>query len=338
MAVKKSDSGEWICDIRPNGAKGKRIRKKFATKGEALLYEKYIANEMEDKPWIGEKQDVRRLSDLIDQWYDLYGRTLTDSKRMMSKLRGICAGLGNPIASQITAALFSQYREGRLKGEIPDVNGRLMPVKPRTVNLEQRNLSAVFGTLKKLGHWNYPNPLAGIPTFKVDESMVSFLYANEIKLLLDNLRESNSSSVFIIAKICLATGARWSEAENLEGSQVTPFRITYKNTKSKKVRTVPISKELYEEIPKKRGKLFTPCRKTFERVVNKAGIDLPEGQCTHVLRHTFASHFMMNGGNILVLRDILGHTDIKMTMVYAHFAPSHLEDAVSKNPLASLKI
>ncbi|WP_080090208.1 tyrosine-type recombinase/integrase, partial [Salmonella enterica] len=53
-------------------------------------------------------------------------------------------------------------------------------------------------------------------------------------------------------------------------------------------------------------------------------------------RHTFASHFMMNGGNILVLRDILGHSDIKMTMVYAHFSPEHLEDAVYKNPLNNL--
>lgn len=33
---------------------------------------------------------------------------------------------------------------------------------------------------------------------------------------------------------------------------------------------------------------------------------------------------MMNGGNILVLQRILGHTDIKMTMRYAHFAPTIL--------------
>ncbi|HFS5769187.1 site-specific integrase [Providencia hangzhouensis] len=336
MTVRKIDSGEWLCDIRPNGVNGKRIRKKFATKGEALYYEKYILGEMEDKPWLGEKQDNRRLSDLINQWHDLYGRTLTDVDRMMSKLKAICAGLGDPIASQLTASDFSLYREGRLKGEIPDVNGRCMEIKPVTVNHEQRNLSAVFGTLKKLGHWSLPNPLAGLPTFKVDESMVTFLYKDEIKILLDALSESKSDSVLMIAKICLSTGARWSEAENLESSQVTPYRITYKNTKSKKVRTVPISKELYNEIPKKRGKLFTPCRKTFERTVNKVGIELPEGQCTHVLRHTFASHFMMNGGNILVLRDILGHSDIKMTMIYAHFAPSHLEDAVTKNPLYSL--
>ncbi|HFZ8854381.1 TPA: tyrosine-type recombinase/integrase [Salmonella enterica subsp. houtenae serovar Rough:z4,z23:-] len=336
MAVRKTDTGEWLCDLRPTGAKGKRIRKKFATKGEALAYEKYIASEMEDKPWLGEKQDNRRLSDLIEQWHDLYGRTLSDADRMMSKLKGICAGMGNPVATQITAADFSQYREDRLKGEIPDINGRCMPIQPQTVNHEQRNLSAVFGTLKKLGHWEFPNPLAGIPTFKIDEKMVSFLYPEEIKTLLQYLSESKSPNVLIIAKICLATGARWSEAEELEGSQVTPYRITYRKTKSKKVRSVPISKELYEEIPKKRGRLFTPCRKTFERVVTKAGIELPEGQCTHVLRHTFASHFMMNGGNILVLKEILGHSDIKMTMVYAHFAPTHLEDAVLKNPLAAL--
>lgn len=336
MAVRKTDSGEWLCDLRPTGVKGKRIRKRFATKGEALAYEKYIASEMEEKPWLGEKQDNRRLSELIEQWHDLYGRTLSDSDRMMSKLKGICAGMGDPIAAQITAADFSQYREGRLKGEIPDVNGRLMPIQPQTVNHEQRNLSAVFGTLKKLGHWSLPNPLAGIPTFKVDEKMVSFLYPEEIKNLLQYLSESKNDSVLTIAKICLATGARWSESENLEGAQVTPYRITYKNTKNGRVRSVPISKELYDEIPKKRGRLFTPCRKTFERIVTKAGIELPDGQCTHVLRHTFASHFMMNGGNILVLKEILGHSDIKMTMIYAHFAPTHLEDAVLKNPLANL--
>ena len=45
-----------------------------------------------------------------------------------------------------------------------------------------------------------------------------------------------------------------------------------------------------------------------ERRVEKSGLKLPRGQLTHVLRHTFASHFMMNGGNILVLQKILGHS------------------------------
>ncbi len=333
MTVRKIESGEWLCDLCPNGVQGKRVRKKFATKGEALAYEKYIASELEDKPWLGEKQDNRRLVDLIEQWHDLYGRTLTDTERMMSKLKVICSGMGNPIAANITASRFSEYREGRLKGEIPDINVRCMPISPQTVNHEQRYLSAVFGTLKKLGHWSLPNPLSGMPTFKVNEKMVSFLNIEEIRSLLFYLEASTSLSVYLVTKICLATGARWSEAESLEGLQVTPFRITYRNTKNKKVRSIPISAELYEEIPKKRGRLFTPCRKKFERIIHKTGIELPDGQCTHILRHSFASHFMMNGGNILVLRDILGHSDIKLTMIYAHFAPAHLEDAITKNPL-----
>ena len=68
--------------------------------------------------------------------------------------------------------------------------------------------------------------------------------------------------------------------------------------------------------------------------MKRTKIVLPDGQMSHVLRHTFASHFMMNGGNILVLQRILGHTDIKMTMRYAHFAPDHLDEAVRLNPLA----
>lgn len=63
-------------------------------------------------------------------------------------------------------------------------------------------------------------------------------------------------------------------------------------------------------------------------------IELAEGQMTHVLRHTFASHFMMNGGNILVLQRILGHANIRETMRYAHFAPDHLEEAALLNPIS----
>jgi len=55
----------------------------------------------------------------------------------------------------------------------------------------------------------------------------------------------------------------------------------------------------------------------------------------HVLRHSFASYFIVNGGNILTLQKILGHSDIKMTMRYAHLAPDHLLDAVKFNPLVS---
>lgn len=337
MTVRKLPSGKWICECYPNGRDGRRVRKQFATKGEALSFENFTMGEVDSKPWLGEKADHRKLSELIELWHSLYGQTLTDPKRMMAKLKIICDGLSDPVAAEFTASDFALYREKRLKGTATNAANKKLPaVKPRTVNLEQRNLSSVFGTLKKLGHWTPPNPLSGLPTFKISESELAFLYPAEIKMTLDACAKSGSKDLLMVVKICLATGARWSEAEELEGSQVTPHRITFTKTKGKKNRTVPITKELYNEIPKRHGRLFTPCRKAFERAISRTPIQLPDGQSTHVLRHTFASHFMMNGGNILVLKEILGHADIKMTMVYAHFAPDHLEDATTKNPLANL--
>ncbi len=44
---------------------------------------------------------------------------------------------------------------------------------------------------------------------------------------------------------------------------------------------------------------------------------------------------MMNGGNILTLNKILGHSEIEQPMTYAHFSPDHLSDALHLNPLSS---
>ena len=50
----------------------------------------------------------------------------------------------------------------------------------------------------------------------------------------------------------------------------------------------------------------------------------------HLLRHSMASHYVMAGGNILALQRILGHSDLKMTLVYAHLAPDFLENELDK--------
>lgn len=115
-----------------------------------------------------------------------------------------------------------------------------------------------------------------------------------------------------------------------------PYKVTYTKTKGKRNRSIPISEELFNSLPKKAGHLFPSCYAAFRIALKRTNIKLPDRQCSHVLRHTFASHFMMKGGNILVLQRILGHTDIKMTMRYAHFAPEHLDDALRLNPLSEI--
>lgn len=115
--------------------------------------------------------------------------------------------------------------------------------------------------------------------------------------------------------------------------------MTIVNTKSKRARSVPIDSVLEDARQDHfaRHGTFSKCRNSFDQTI-KTCITLPAGQASHVFRHTFASHFMMNGGDILTLQKILGHTSLAMTMTmcYAHLSLDHLQDAVRFNPLRTL--
>lgn len=105
------------------------------------------------------------------------------------------------------------------------------------------------------------------------------------------------------------------------------------NTKSGKSRSVPVSEDLFDEIRKHLTEHggFSFSLSAFRRALDKSGIELPPNQAAHVLRHTFASHFVMTGGDILSLQKILGHSTITMTMRYAHLSQDFLLLAVKNN-------
>ena len=61
--------------------------------------------------------------------------------------------------------------------------------------------------------------------------------------------------------------------------------------------------------------------------INSAGI---KHLTFHEMRHTFASHLVMNGTDLPSIQALMGHADIKTTMRYSHLAPEHLHKAVHK--------
>ena len=334
MAISKKDSG-WIADIQPGGRGSKRFRKTFKTQAEAKAWEAWLKTQVtQNAKWQPEKRDTRKLSELIDIWHTHHGTGLKAGTNTYSRLKLACAAMGNPVADRFTVNTFAAYRTDRLASGIA----------PNSVNREHAYLRSVFNELRRLGQWSKPNPLAELRQFKVQERELSYLTTEQIHDLLSALHEGKNRHAAMVAKVCLATGARWSEAESLETRHIRNGQIQFAGTKSGKVRAIPITAEFSEQLKAHHIKtetgqrLFAPCYSAFRDAIERSDIKLQEGQLTHVLRHTFASHFMMNGGNILVLQRSLGHANLTMTMRYAHLAPDHLQEVVKLNPLSALTL
>ena len=178
----------------------------------------------------------------------------------------------------------------------------------------------------------------------MDENELSFLTLEQTQALLRALAEGKNRHTAMVARVCLATGARWSGVEGLQLRHVRHAQVHYAGTKSSKIRTVPITTEFEAELHAHHDhaetgtRLFAYAYSAFRDGIVRAGIELQKGQLTQVLRHTFASHFMMNGGNILVLQRALGHANLMMTMRYAHLAPDHLQEVTKLNPLSALTV
>lgn len=326
MAVTKLSDGRWRADVEP--VKGKRFRKTLKTKGEALRFEATCRAKVIDAPdWSPRPADSRRLSVLVDVWYDLHGHGLRDGLRRKSKLLLLSKRLRNPVARLLTAEAYANERRLRLE----------QGVSAKTLNNELGYLRAVYNELRGLGAIAYDNPLTLVKPLQLQERELSWLTLEQVAELLVSIRSGcDNLHVEPIVLICLATGARWSEAEKLIPSRMHQGLITFSGTKSGKVRSIPISSDLESRIRlhwRMHGP-FTSSITSFRRALARTTIKLPKGQAAHVLRHTFASHFMQNGGNILTLQKILGHSTIVMTMRYAHLAPDHLLDAIRLGPMA----
>lgn len=331
MSVKEAKSGKWLVQIDRKGIP--RIRKTFDVKSEAEIFEReYLAKYQQQAQ---QNSDRRTLKELIDIWYRYHGINLSDSEKFRRLLIYAADGMGNPIASQLTPAQFVDYRYERT------VAGKNL-VTAKTFNNLHGYLSSMFSRLKRLKIIDYDNPLAEVDFIRVHERQMTYLSREQIDVLLESIKNGcQNESTWFVVNLCLRTGARWNEANMLKRKQLHAGRVTYEFTKSKKTRSIPLDEPFYKSLidfakyKNPEDRVFTNCIGSYRKALARTDIELPKGQLTHVLRHSFASHFMMNNGNILTLKNILGHADIKMTMRYAHLAPNHLEDAKRLNPLSN---
>ncbi|GKT13062.1 MAG: hypothetical protein ISEC1_P2060 [Thiomicrorhabdus sp.] len=322
---KLQTNGKYKVDLYPHGRKGKRIVRLFHSLESALQFESDIQEKVRNG--ISVSTQTENLKDLIDRWFIVHGKTLNSGLDRYKMMLNACEKMGNPLVNRFNKAVFLKYRSSRIG-----------VVSNNTINHELVYFRSLFSKLIELDIFHFRNPLDSIKQLKQYETELAFLTIEQVAILLDALKVRKSKSAYMVTMICLSTGARWSEVEALTSRSLRQDLVSFVKTKNKKVRHVPVSKDLSVLIKAhlSSGGSLKGSYSTFKVVFKELDFDIPKGQMSHVLRHSFSSHFIMNGGNILALQKLLGHSDIKMTMRYAHLAPEFYNDAVKFNPVTIL--
>lgn len=223
-----------------------------------------------------------------------------------------------------------------------------------TVNRHLEVIRTIFNYSIKRRKAFY-NPMSAVKMLKVPQPKLEFWTEYEAQRFLEyaeeRYKEQGRPIVALFYKFALNTGMRlgeiialrWHDVD-LDNMLITVCRTRcYKSrtiketTKGGKIRHVPINRAIYDNLVelKKRSQhelvftvLGTPLdhanvTKWFRRDIKAAGVKKIR---FHDLRHTYASHFVMNGGSVYTLQAILGHSDIKTTERYAHLSKAFLVD------------
>ncbi len=213
-------------------------------------------------------------------------------------------------------------------------------VSKATANRQRSVLSKIFNWAIDRGYYGGENPVRKVVRFAESPGRVRFLTKDEAT----NLFMHASRHLKPVIVTALHTGGRRREILGLKWEDVDLDRgVLYfdqTNTKSGKQREVPIDDELaavLRDLGKVRaiagdGREFVftwnrtkiiSIKTAFETA--RIGADLGEDVTFHTLRHTFASWYMINGGDLYRLQKYLGHSTITLTQRYAHLSPDYLK-------------
>ena len=143
-----------------------------------------------------------------------------------------------------------------------------------------------------------------------------------------------------IVLLLLLTGCRRGEIVQLRWSEVDDGRLILQESKTGR-RTVPLNTQaraVLERQPRGTSPFVFPSPRDpsrprsrnltlWNRVRREAGI---EDVRLHDLRHTVASHAVMNGVPVPVVSRLLGHSNVRMTLRYAHLGDRDIERAAEK--------
>ncbi|MCF7900582.1 site-specific integrase [Candidatus Babeliales bacterium] len=335
MSVRKIRASWWI-DFRFNNS---RYRKKSPVNSkagaydyEALLRQKLARGESIEE----EKTEKKQLfSEFAWYWFETYAKTNNKHSEILNKegiLRvHLVPFFGKVKLDNISNQLVEKYKREKQKTRLCN----------KSIN---NHLTVLRKCLETALEWQILETTPRVKLLKTPPSKFDYLNESECKLLLDN-SNGNLHDMILLA---LNTGLRFGELIALtwkdidfEKRLLTINKAIAKgvlgSTKSNKNRYIPLTTSVIEMLRNRKRDtelIFSENdsflgQARYVKKLHKLCKDLKFRRIGwHVLRHTFASHLAQKGISLKAIQELLGHSDIKTTMRYAHLSPRELRQAV----------
>lgn len=178
------------------------------------------------------------------------------------------------------------------------------------------------------------NPLVSTSKPKKEETEIIYLTANEVQKIIDtSFWDNEAKNAFLFG--CY-TGLRASDIQRLEWNHIKEDRIQIKQTKTKNTVYIPLnsnSKMILEKQKHNKEFVFrlsnhvSSLNRTVKKMIKLTDID--KDVHFHCSRHTFATLLVTAGTDIFTISKLMGHRDIKSTMVYAKVIDEKKQTAIN---------
>jgi integrase len=260
-----------------------------------------------------------RFGKFVEMFINNYSRVNKRSWRDdFWRLRKWSEFLGNVNLDEVSPLDIERFKSSRLEEG----------VTPSTVN---RHLAILKRLYNIAGQWGYSNqnPVKGIRFYSEKDRMRQRILGLKEE---GRLLEAASEHLRPIILIALNTGMRRGEILALRWTDIDfeAGEITVKTSKNGKPRIVDINSRLFQVLHElknqvqndsylflnpRTGKPFKKLQRSFRSACRRSGI---VGLRFHDLRHTAASRMVVRGVDLIRVKEILGHSSVRITERYTH--------------------
>jgi len=237
----------------------------------------------------------------------------------------------------------------------------------RTIDNKEKATTLARKISSLRGFYNYlisvgyieNNPCALVRTPKKEKKLPRFFYYNELEEMFNvpDLKTPLGQRDRLILEVLYASGVRVSELVNIKLSDISnmDIRILGKGSKERIAHIGEYAKEIldlylkdgYNTLNKKSseylflnnngGKLSVRgVRFLLDNIIKKTTIN--KKISPHMLRHSFATHLLNEGCDILSVQELLGHESLSATAIYTHVTTDKLKEVYfNSHPRAKMK-